>query len=629
MEVNSASNARHAIQNLLDGNAPNGIAPADCGAWADTVQALFDAHAAGGSGAARKAWDAIARTQPGAAQLVAGDGTAQAWGPILPFHNADLPAFPLDIFPTWLREFCEAVTEAMQTPPDLAGMLALSVLSTACARRVAVRARPGWDEPVNVYTVTSLPPGSRKSPVFRAMMGPIVKFEQDISEKTRKDIADAEARRDILKQRIEEAKRQASKTKGDGDMRRALETVDLLNEEMLGLVVPTSPKLVIDDVTPETVSSILADQGGRVSVLSSEGDIFAIMAGRYSSGAPNIGVYKKGHAGEDVRVDRKTRSEHIKNATITIGVTTQPEVLRTFGQNSTFRSEGLLARFFYALPVSTVGSRKVVTTPIPDHIRSRYFRLMLELLESLNSGNCGNCGNTSEGNSGNTDTNIYIDISNDISILEISTEASNSLIGFETWLEPQLGPYGAFGSMADWFGKLAGAVLRVAGLLHMADEVSHNSQNSQNTISDATMRRALRFAHYLMAHAQAAYAEIGADPAIEPARSVLRWIDKAGARIFTKRDCYQGVKGTLKRADELDPVLTLLCDHGYLREVENTERAGPGRKPSPQYEVNPVVFETSHNSHNSQNTTGAAYAPPADIDNAAYEPPTFRAIEGY
>ena len=62
---------------------------------------------------------------------------------------------------------------------------------------MAVRARPGWDEPVNVYTVTSLPPGSRKSPVFRAMMGPIVKFEQDISEKTRKDIADAEARRDI------------------------------------------------------------------------------------------------------------------------------------------------------------------------------------------------------------------------------------------------------------------------------------------------------------------------------------------------------------------------------------------------------------------------------------------------
>ncbi len=144
MEVNSASNARHAIQNLLDGNAPNGIAPADCGPWADTVQALFDAHAAGGSGAARKAWDAIARTQPGAAQLVAGDirqiraAAAQA--------ADDMPELPKRVqFPAelgasaspWLNAYIEHSRHwSPRSFDDFHEAIGIWILSTVAARRI-------------------------------------------------------------------------------------------------------------------------------------------------------------------------------------------------------------------------------------------------------------------------------------------------------------------------------------------------------------------------------------------------------------------------------------------------------------------------------------------------------------
>jgi hypothetical protein len=173
--------AAAAISRVLGGQAPNGTTPDDCGTWADTVASIYSAHAAAGTEGARKVWDTLCRAAPALTKLVS--APASDWGGVLPFHSAELPEFPLDIFPPWLREFCEAVTEAMQTPPDLAGMLALSVLSTACARRVGVRAWAGWEEPVNIYTVTSLPPGSRKSPVFRAMMAPLIKFEQDQASK--------------------------------------------------------------------------------------------------------------------------------------------------------------------------------------------------------------------------------------------------------------------------------------------------------------------------------------------------------------------------------------------------------------------------------------------------------------
>jgi replicative DNA helicase len=622
-----ADRARTAIRSVLSGAAPNGTRPENCGPYAEAVAGVFAGWAAKGTEGARTVWASQTKQTPALIKLVSTEPTEaeRTWGGVLPFHKADLPDFPLDIYPTWLREYCEAVTETMQTPPDLAGMLALAVISTACAGHIEVTPKPGWTEPVNVFTVVGLPPGTGKSPVFRAMTGPIIRFEIKQLEKSEKDIMDSEMRRDVLETRIRDMKNKAGKVQGDAALKKAYAEIDDLNEELRGLEVPVRPKYIVDDATPESVASILAEQGGRLAVLSAEGDIFSIMAGRYSSGAPNIGVYKKGHAGDELRVDRRNRSEVVRRPALTMGITTQPEVMQSFGQNDVFRSEGLLARFFYALPKNTIGTREVNPDPIPDHVRDTYHYRMLNILENLNCRDSRNSRNE-ETESSHSRKNIYIDNSNNIIYIKISIEGSILFFDFKAWVEPRLGEYGEFSALTDWANKLPGAVLRIAGLLHMSEHASYNSYNScDDEISADTIRRAIRFAHYLIPHAQAAYAEIGADPAVSGARRVLRWIEKTGSRTFEKQACYQGVKGTLKRADDLDPVLSLLCDHGYLREIEAPPRVGPGRKAAPSYEVNPIVFDGNPGSHNSQNTS-ASYTP---VETAAYEPPTFRAMEGY
>jgi hypothetical protein len=180
------------------------------------------------------------------------------------------------------------------------------------------------------------------------------------------------------------------------------------------------------------------------------------MAGRYSAGPPNIGVYLKGHAGDAIRVDRrKTRSEYIKQPALTMGITTQPEVMRSFGSNGAFRGQGLLARFFYALPKSTVGSRAVRSLPIPEDVRSNYFRNMmflLEYMEIFNSGNSGNSGNDNDSGDSGKITDHYDSIN--IYYIEINDTSKELLARFAEWLEPQLGPYGALNHMADWAAKL-------------------------------------------------------------------------------------------------------------------------------------------------------------------------------
>jgi len=154
------------------------------------------------------------------------------------------------------------------------------------------------------------------------------------------------------------------------------------------------------------------------------------------------------------------------------------------------------------------------------------------------------------------------------------------------------------------------------GLLHMA---AHATEETPWTIPihGVTAECAIRIAQYLIPHARAAYAEMGGNPVVQDARYVLGWIQRHDAETVTKRAIFEGTKGRFKGVSALEPALTLLVEHGFIREQEPEERSGPGRKPSPIYEVNPLG--RSHNSHNipgqvhSANTANTATVGRTDV----------------
>jgi replicative DNA helicase len=66
------------------------------------------------------------------------------WEPPVPFGSGqEVAPFPTEVLPGWLSEYVTAVATATQTPPDLAGMLALAVLATVAAGAVEVEPRQG------------------------------------------------------------------------------------------------------------------------------------------------------------------------------------------------------------------------------------------------------------------------------------------------------------------------------------------------------------------------------------------------------------------------------------------------------------------------------------------------------
>jgi hypothetical protein len=110
-----------------------------------------------------------------------------------------------------------------------------------------------------------------------------------------------------------------------------------------------------------------------------------------------------------------------------------------------------------------------------------------------------------------------------------------------------------------------------------------------------SVERAIHLGRYLIAHARAAYAEMRADPVIADAQHLLAWMTRAEKQHFTKREAFEGTKGRFKRVEAMEPGLQLLIEHGFIRPRVPTERPGPGRKPSPTYDVNPCY------AHNAQN----------------------------
>jgi hypothetical protein len=472
------------------------------------------------------------------------------------------------VLPSWLGDYVAAVATATQTPPDLAGMLALAVLATVAAGVVEVQPRPGWREPLCLFVAVGMDAGTRKSSVFTALTQPVAAFERQQAAAALPAITETITLRRIADQAAAHAEATAGKAPASQEDDARAEAIARAAEAG-SIIVPPVPRWLVDDATPEALAGLLATYG-RIALLSPEGDVFDQMAGRYNQSAgPNLGVYLKGHAGDLLKVDRRGRPpEYVERPCLTIGLAVQPEVLRGLASRPGFGGRGLLARFLYSLPKSLVGRRQAGAPPVPPAVADRYTLELLVLAASLA---------TPDGNEGPA-------------LLTLDRDAAELLLGFERDLEPRLAAgSGDLAHLAGWAAKLAGATCRLAALLHLAEQLRGGWAQP---ISANTFTGAIRLADYLIEHARAVFDLMGTDPSIDDARWILDWIDRTNRLQFSRRDAHRAApRDRFPKATDLEPPLRLLEEHGYLRRVDpepSQDPRGRGRPASPRFLVNPL-----------------------------------------
>ena len=184
----------------------------------------------------------------------------------------------------------------------------------------------------------------------------------------------------------------------------------------------------------------------------------------------------------------------------------------------------------------------------------------------------------------------------DPAVLPLTPDANNLVLDIERQVEPRLAPGGAWAHIVDWGSKYTGAVVRIAGLLHLAE---HLRDGWGKSVDADTIERAAMIGGYYAAHALAAFDDMGADQATRNARLVLAWIERTTTTAFTKRELFRAVQSAqVKTMADLDPAISVLETHGYLRQLDPPapKRAG-GRPPSPSYLVHPEVHRPAATVH--------------------------------
>ncbi|MFC9338813.1 YfjI family protein [Streptomyces sp. NPDC057020] len=491
------------------------------------------------------------------------DVAGPVWDEPVPLNpRGQLPAFPVDTLPGWLGAMTAAVAEETQTPVDLAGCLALAVIGTAAGGRLTVTVRGQWSEPVNLYTAVALPPGNRKSAVFGLMTKPLLAAEKALIELTAPQRAEAAASARIAKAAAEKAEKLAANAEAEKLAELTAQAISL-SETAERTVVPVEPQLVADDVTAESLTTLLAQQDGRISILSPEGEIFEIIAGRYS-GVPNMGIFLKGHAGDMARVNRQARdAQYIENPAITMGLAVQPDVLDAIGEIKGADGRGLLARFLYSKPKSLVGYRNLTPELLSPDTADAYTQKLGRLALTL---------------AGWTET----------ADLTLTPEADAVLLAYQRVTESRLRKDGPLAPIVNWASKRDGAVARIAGLLHLA---AHPEDAWTKPIAVESMAAATRLGDYFTAHALDVFNAMKADPAQEAAHTVLTHLNETRTATFTKRDLFRAMpRSDFPAMNDLDPALNLLEEHGWVRQQPPPPRTTRGgRPPSPRYETHPRV----------------------------------------
>ena len=479
------------------------------------------------------------------------------WEPPVPFDQPNLPEFPTNALPYTVRGFVEALAESTQTPVDMCACSVLAALALCVQGRYRIQGKPDWVEPLNLYVVSIAEPSERKSAVISAVSAPITDYEAQENNRLRPLIEQSK-----MKLRVLEAKQknlEAMAAKGNLKNPQELEDVSC---EIADYRILKPLKLYVDDITTEKLSSALSENG-KTAIISSEGGIFDLLAGRYSKHV-NIDVFLKAYSGDTIRVDRIGRaSESILNPAMTVLLTVQPSVVTGIMCNNMFRGRGLTARFLYCIPRSRVGQRRFETKPIPNAARQDYCDIIEDILGEPRDG---------------------------AELITLDDEAQTLLKEFSEQLEPKL--RGEHSDIADWAGKLVGTVLRLSGILRRADNTRFEGivfDDPEPLIVDGdTMQRAITLGSYFIQHAKAAYDLMGADRTTEDAKYILDAVIRRRLEKFTRRDVMRFCK-RFGKATDVQPALNILTDRGYLWEEEKVN-ADACKTKGCFYHVNPIVY---------------------------------------
>src|SRR5262245_39221818 len=295
------------------------------------------------------------------------------WDEPIPFgtngpSGTTLEPFPVDALPEVPRVMTEGVARTIQVDPALPGMTILGVGSAAIAYKTIV-VDGDWKEETSLWSFCAARSGERKSQTQSRVLAPIHAVDRERRTLERELIAQGEAALKIIEARHADAIKAASKAKSDTERIAAETLVRELASQLQAASdsIERETRLIVNDVTPEYLSTALADNN-PILIASSEGGLLDNFIGRYSSsGIPNLDLLNGSFSGADFGGGRVGRTvPPIGRPVTAMALLPQPVVLAGLAGNHLLVQKGTLARFIYWMAKELAGTRSPEARPRPE-----------------------------------------------------------------------------------------------------------------------------------------------------------------------------------------------------------------------------------------------------------------------
>lgn len=486
------------------------------------------------------------------------------WADPIPFALTVGPDFPMHIFPLQIENFLDTAAHSFQVPRSFVATALLGVASAAVNAKMKVFIHSSWTVSLNEFFLICMESGERKSAVHAELFKPLRERERELFQLDGPRIAQNEAERAVLEQKVKELQSRAAKAKA-GEALEAMNEAKQAASDLAQFEVERPVRLLASDFTTEALAKLLDEQHGKIAVESAEGGMFATLAGRYS-GVASFDLVCQGYSGDAVVIDRKNngRPINLQEPSIAMCISVQPHIIRSLGDTPAFRAQGLLARMKFIFPETAIGYRETNALPIPEYLTVQYSDVIRALLRIPERGP-------------------------DERFLVLSQEAETLFRHFCQQSEEQLREGGDFESFRDWGNRLPASTLKTAGLLHCLELALHTHEPWGVPISEKTLEDAIAIGGFYAEHAAIAFGMIGSEGRMQDAEKVWRAIQRNGLSEFSERDAWRLLVRQFDRKSELESALSLLVDMGYVRATE-TPYSGRGQKPSQKYEANPKLL---------------------------------------
>ncbi|TKB64001.1 MAG: DUF3987 domain-containing protein [Nitrospira sp.] len=258
--------------------------------------------------------------------------------------------FPLENFPSALRDFITGTATSLPVPVDMIGVIVLVLAGAAIGATRRIRLKAGWEECSALYAAIVAPPGALKSPALAAAAAPVYGKQKQHNEEHERAQQQHEA---DMAQYVRDL---SHYQKGQG------------SAPPIKPKPPTLERSWTGDTTVERLAGLLSENPRGVPIIRDELSAWVKSLNQYKSGkGSDKQFYLSAWNSAAIAVDRQGKTILIDHPFLSVVGCIPPDVLPDLDDESG-REDGFLHRllFTYLQPHPVRWTESVVSSSVKE-----------------------------------------------------------------------------------------------------------------------------------------------------------------------------------------------------------------------------------------------------------------------